>query len=274
MSTGSVINELHAGGNAAAATDLSRGQFLSDAVGSAVRGLPAVGRGAANVANAVAAPFGVVGKPVLRGLGHLGSAVAKRPGLQKLLFAASLGIPTLGSAALSATNKNVQDQLNASNNPGRTVLAHHLIKSAAAGDLSRFSGHSFMDKMPGAVADGIGKGLGTGLIDNLFSLGAVLGGSVLDSTVTAPKRQKVFYEAIKTDVVLRDSLRSNPAVLTQMKEAFATMVRFAPSLSLDINAVRSYLREAVISGGGINYATIKQLADTEKVIHDRNTPRK
>lgn len=275
MSTAAVIQQLHASGKPDAAGDLGRGKALSDILGSAARGLPAVGRGVMRAADALTAPFGAIGKPVLRNLGRLGGEVSKSPGTQKLLIAAGLGIPTLGGAMASSMDKNVQEQLSASNNPGGALkFSSHFIKSAAPGGFAKALGGGFRNELPGAIASGIGKGVGTGLIDSLFSLGSTLGGKVLESTVTAPKREKIFYEAVKTDPVLRDSLRSNPAVLTQMKEAFATMVRFAPSLSLDINAVRSYLREAVISGGGINYATIKQLADTEKVIHDRNTPRK
>lgn len=260
-------------GEHAAAGDLRRGQRITDVASAAVKGLPSVGRSIMHAGNAALAPLGVIGKPLLRGMGNLGSYVSKSPGAQKALIALGLGIPTLGSAAVSSMDKNVQEQLNASNNPGRTVLAHHFMKTAAAGGLPKAYGHSFSGEMSKSISSGIGKGVGDGLISSLLSMGSSLGGKLIDSTVTAPKREKVFYEAVKTDPVLRDALRGNPAVLTQMKEAFATMVRFAPSLSLDINAVRSYLREAVISGGGINYATIKQLADTEKVIHDRNTPR-
>jgi hypothetical protein len=51
-----------------------------------------------------------------------------------------------------------------------------------------------------------------------------------------------------------------------LRDSYGTMERFAPTLSLDINAVRSFLREAVLGGSGVNYATIKNLVDTEKSI--------
>jgi 4-diphosphocytidyl-2C-methyl-D-erythritol kinase len=41
------------------------------------------------------------------------------------------------------------------------------------------------------------------------------------------------------------------------------MVKFAPTLSKDINAVRSFLREAVMSGSGPSYVTIRSLSDAE-----------
>ncbi len=43
------------------------------------------------------------------------------------------------------------------------------------------------------------------------------------------------------------------------------MKRFAPTLSSDPNAVRSFLREAATSGAGVNYNTIKLLAEAERM---------
>lgn len=52
----------------------------------------------------------------------------------------------------------------------------------------------------------------------------------------------------------------------KLQEAYATMVRFAPTLSTDPNAVRSFLREAGVSGGGISFPSIRILADAERSI--------
>lgn len=49
-----------------------------------------------------------------------------------------------------------------------------------------------------------------------------------------------------------------------LQEAYHTMVRFAPTLATDKNAVRSFLRESVLYGSGPNVVTIKQLADAER----------
>lgn len=54
----------------------------------------------------------------------------------------------------------------------------------------------------------------------------------------------------------------------KLQEAYATMVRFAPTLSTDPNAVRSFLREAGVSGGGISFPSIRILADAERSISD------
>ncbi len=51
-----------------------------------------------------------------------------------------------------------------------------------------------------------------------------------------------------------------------LMESYHTMVRFAPTLSTDKNAVRTFLREAVMTGVGPNFATIKMLGETERTI--------
>ena len=52
----------------------------------------------------------------------------------------------------------------------------------------------------------------------------------------------------------------------ELMEAYHTMVRFAPTLSTDKNAVRNFLREAVSTGSGPNFATIKMLGETERIV--------
>ena len=51
-----------------------------------------------------------------------------------------------------------------------------------------------------------------------------------------------------------------------LMEAYHTMERFAPTLSTDKNAVRSFLRQAVMSGTGPDFMTIKLLAESETAI--------
>lgn len=51
-----------------------------------------------------------------------------------------------------------------------------------------------------------------------------------------------------------------------LMESYHTMTRFAPTLSTDKNAVRSFLRTAVMSGSGPDFMTIKHLADSERAV--------
>lgn len=72
-------------------------------------------------------------------------------------------------------------------------------------------------------------------------------------------------QAILGDLKSTDSVLAAADDKTLM-EAYHTMTRFAPVLSTDKNAVRSFLRQAVMSGSGPDYMSIKLLADSERSI--------
>jgi len=72
-------------------------------------------------------------------------------------------------------------------------------------------------------------------------------------------------EAILGDLKRSDSVLANADDKTLM-EAYHTMTRFAPVLSTDKNAVRSFLRQAVMSGSGPDFMSIKLLADSERAV--------
>lgn len=72
-------------------------------------------------------------------------------------------------------------------------------------------------------------------------------------------------DAILGDLKRTDSVLAGADDATLM-EAYHTMTRFAPVLSTDKNAVRSFLRQAVMSGSGPDYMSIKLLADSERAV--------
>ena len=79
----------------------------------------------------------------------------------------------------------------------------------------------------------------------------------------------VGNEAARTAIL--QQLRREDPVLQEaddkvLMEAYHTMTRFAPVLSTDKNAVRSFLRQAVMSGNGPDYMSIKLLADSERAV--------
>jgi hypothetical protein len=119
-----------------------------------------------------------------------------------------------------------------------------------------------------SLTAGIGTGVGTGVVNALFN---GLGGAAAfahNALVVDPRRKRLFESVVRTDPVVLDALHRNPDASRTLSEAYETMCRFAPSLALDVNAVRSFLREAVIGGaGGVNYATIKTLIETERGLH-------
>lgn len=124
-----------------------------------------------------------------------------------------------------------------------------------------------------SFTSGIGSGVGKGLVDTIFGL---LGGIVnagKDVLITEPKRKAILETVMRQDQVIADAISHHPDGEHLVMEAYGTMVRVAPTLSMDINAVRSFLREAVIGGAGVNYATIKNLADTEKALAEARRAR-
>jgi len=106
--------------------------------------------------------------------------------------------------------------------------------------------------MGGAATLGLAKGfggeVGKGIVD--LVRGVAHG-------VVRVFRRDPLEDIVASDPVLADA---DPA---EIEEAYATMKRFAPTLASDKNAVRAFLREAVTSGGGVNYNTIKMLSDAE-----------
>jgi hypothetical protein len=74
-----------------------------------------------------------------------------------------------------------------------------------------------------------------------------------------PQHNAAFTAAKTDDVIAK-------AETSLVHSSYATMKRFAPNLAADPNAVRSFLREAVIYGNGPSYATLKNLADAEKSV--------
>jgi hypothetical protein len=73
-------------------------------------------------------------------------------------------------------------------------------------------------------------------------------------------RQAILGNLKRTDSVLS---QADDATLM---ESYNTMKRFAPVLSTDKNAVRSFLRQAVMSGSGPDFVSIKMLSDAERSV--------
>lgn len=118
------------------------------------------------------------------------------------------------------------------------------------------------------MMQGTGKALGTGVVTALLgSLGHHLS-NTKNVMFDEPKRKALLDQLFRTDPVIKDALARHPDSKTMLMEAYGTMAKFAPTLSMDINAARSFLREAVLGGSGVNYASIKNLVDTERAIAD------
>jgi hypothetical protein len=239
-------------------------QSLGHAGVNAVKGL-------SSGVSKILAPLPTEGKALAGELGQLGQGIMNRPNLMRAGVGGLALAPIMMGALDSSQQKREDELMNLQMNPGRGFdklsLDQFLRKKEAArmGMLSRLGQGDIAQGARGHFVEGLGKGIGGGIADAI--LGMVGGGigSVYDSLIVDPQRKRLFESIVRSDPVVHDALSRNPHANRTLAEAYQTMVRFAPSLSLDVNAVRSFLREAVVGGAsGVNYATIKSLIETEK----------
>ncbi len=110
-----------------------------------------------------------------------------------------------------------------------------------------------------AAIQTLGKGIGEMGVDLLRDM-ADKAMSAIGHAGDSAAREAILAGLKRTDPVLSSA---DDKVLM---EAYHTMSRFAPVLSTDKNAVRSFLRQAVMSGSGPDYMSIKLLADSERAV--------
>jgi len=258
------------------AASVNFGKTVATSAGSAVGT-------AARAADRLLAP---AGNSILRGLGHIGGYVAASPRLSAALASGAIAAPILLSDAPSSYAAETNQILGMRANPSRMVeerdvmasLNEFLEKKAAAGGGGGGGPRPPPRPLPygqtgpwaHAAAHGIQgltSGVGQGIAEALIlGLGRAVGGAG-SALFGDSKRKQILEKVLRSDQVLSDALKRNPATGEQLLEAYQTMMKFAPTLASDVNAVRSFLREVVLGGGHVNYATIKNLVDTEKAIH-------
>nr|DAU80946.1 MAG TPA: hypothetical protein [Caudoviricetes sp.] len=106
-------------------------------------------------------------------------------------------------------------------------------------------------------------------LSGLSVVGAIVtGGLVIGKVINKIKndiRRKSLLEDLRlNDPLLRDIDKA------QLMEWYATIVHFAPTVSLDKNAVREIL-QGFARFGRVDLQTLKMLADTEKSMATENT---
>lgn len=78
-----------------------------------------------------------------------------------------------------------------------------------------------------------------------------------------PKQRNVFQQAVQSDPVVARAMQETPDIVMS---AYKTLKQFAPSMTVDPNSLKNFLRQAIVMGGQIDFATIKLLAEAEKNI--------
>jgi len=123
--------------------------------------------------------------------------------------------------------------------------------------------HSLTDRINAdeAFAGAFAKGLGQNAANSLSALATDMVGkgysTMKDTLALSPVRSKIFNVLKKEDEIIGSA--DNKTLM----EAYHTMRQVAPNLATDKNAVKSVLRMAATSGGGLDYNTIKGIADAE-----------
>lgn len=137
-----------------------------------------------------------------------------------------------------------------------------------AGDAPREKGVRRMEKtanvgLLGTLADSYSGSIGKGLA--MMSLaGGMRASGAFKARAVAGNQAEVLRKVLSEDSVIREAVERDMALRPKIIEGYETLKRFAPSLAGDVNAVRSFLREVVLSGGGVNFATVKTLIDTQR----------
>ena len=163
------------------------------------------------------------------------------------------GLGSMIASPMTGVAKGVESALSA---PGTTYgyRLNKMMNSGFKGLMDRIeapdiAAKKFIESASGRMAENA-----TSLLADMTSK-AVSG--LTDAMVDAPARK-----------ALMNQLRDEDEIIGQMPEqqildAYHSISKFAPTLSKDKNAVRSALRMAAQSEGGLSYHTIKGLADAE-----------
>lgn len=110
----------------------------------------------------------------------------------------------------------------------------------------------FIESMSGNVAD-----KATDLLADMASKSYSM---LTDTFINQPAR-KAILETLRTEDPIIGAMSEQ-----NLMDAYHSIVKFAPTLASDKNAVRSALRMASESEGGLSYHTIKSLAEAENVV--------
>lgn len=118
----------------------------------------------------------------------------------------------------------------------------------------------FIETSAGRMADSA-----TGLLADMSSK-AMSG--LTDALVDSPARKALLRTLRQEDDIIANMGEQ------EVLDAFHTITKFAPTLAKDKNAVRSALRMAAQTEGGLSYHTIKGLADAENAVARAKAPQR
>ena len=118
-----------------------------------------------------------------------------------------------------------------------------------------------------ASAGGFSSGLGTGLAKaGLTAIGKLISGTagtLKEKLILDDRREQLVNSIAENDPIISVFERDEPGGAAR---AYSTLANVAPTLSLDPQVTTAFLRNAVQTGGALDFQTIKLLADAEYAI--------
>lgn len=113
-----------------------------------------------------------------------------------------------------------------------------------------------------AFAGAFGNALATKFVsDPIDGIHRILKKKIVDD----PKAHATFHGVIESDPDLQKHYAQNPG---QVDDTFKALRKFGPSMATSPAVVRSFLRQSMMTGGNMDFATIRMLAETEKFIQN------
>lgn len=163
------------------------------------------------------------------------------------LGAAALGGGIAGYTGLTAAGRGAR--------PGDTLSYRIDRKLHSLYDRIK-ADEQFGQSFAGNLGSGAANAL-IGLTQDMVTKGI---STIKDRMQMTPMRKAIFTALKQEDPIL--AAADNKTLL----EAYHTMANVAPTLSTDKNAVRSFLTEAATTGGGLDFHSIKGIAEAENAV--------
>jgi hypothetical protein len=114
-----------------------------------------------------------------------------------------------------------------------------------------------------SIGSGLAKAVGGEGLDAIRRLLGSTAQMVHEKFVGDPAREQIVDSVIQNDPDVSSAESLQPG---QAYKAFRTMTNVAPTLSRDPNIVTSFLRQAAMTGGVLDYNTVKGLAEAEAAV--------
>lgn len=207
-----------------------------------------------------------------RALSGMGSAISRTG--RRLATVGALGAGAYGAVSMlndgsaSEQDARMRDYIASTQHqmqapvPGMSVYASYdayaAEKHAALEKLANPLPMPFSSNAQTAMAAQFGSTLAQKLVsDPIDAMHRFLKRRIIDE----PRHEAVFRTVIDEDPMLQEAYAKDP---TSLERSFAAMRKMSPDIAQLHGPVSSFLRHATMSGGTIDLAAVRQLAETQR----------